>query len=444
MIKELFSVEEHMDFINEINGDRDFKDPMLCTEEQIRCNLFEAVNRETNHIYGVFEKQKLTGLFVFLILEKESYMEMLVGLSKNEQAYKQMLTFLKNEYKGYRVDFVYNPNNYILHSLLQQEKAEFEIEQQKMILKKKVAYQTHHHVELFSEKYRDQYVAMHATDVYWTAERVIAATDRFRIILAIENEKVVGYIDITHKYDENEPYDVFVKPEYRRKGYAKAMLAKAIELNRPHGMMLLVDIDNVAAIALYESLGFKKAIGENNITAHLSVKKGIVVVFTGSRGTEIPLLYYAAKTYVDQGYEKVLITCRMTNENEFSDKYSEILQKTKELNLKEYSDVIFISKSIGTYISCRIKKELGLDAKLVLFTPIEETMEFINKDNDVLFVAAGDNDRFLESGKLVAQCVSQKIAYYIEPGVGHGMEIPNNLNRNLLIVRNVIEKMPVE
>lgn len=47
------------------------------------------------------------------------------------------------------------------------------------------------------------------------------------------------------------------------------MLAKAIELNKPHNMMVLVDADNAAAIALYESLGFVKVMGENNITAHV-------------------------------------------------------------------------------------------------------------------------------------------------------------------------------
>ncbi|MBO7221487.1 MAG: GNAT family N-acetyltransferase, partial [Clostridia bacterium] len=111
----------------------------------------------------------------------------------------------------------------------------------------------------------------HSIDTYWTADKVIAATDIFRVILAIEKDDVVGYLDITHKYDENEPYDILVKPEYRRKGYGKAMLAKAIELNKPNGMMLLVDVDNVGAIALYESLGFEKVLGENSITAYLSL-----------------------------------------------------------------------------------------------------------------------------------------------------------------------------
>ena len=47
------------------------------------------------------------------------------------------------------------------------------------------------------------------------------------------------------------------------------MLAKAIELNKPHKMNALVDIDNVGAISLFRSMGFEKALGENNITAHL-------------------------------------------------------------------------------------------------------------------------------------------------------------------------------
>lgn len=270
MIKRLDSAREHLDFINKINSDPKFSDPMLCTDEQIKCNLLDAENKKnTNYIFGIFEEQELIGLFVFLILEDENYIEMLVGLSKNPKAYNDILAFLKTKYKGYNIDFVYNPNNYILHKILKNEKAKFEVEQQKMVLKNEVVHSSNCHVELYSPKYREQYIAMHSKDVYWTADKVIEATDKFRIILAIEKEDVVGYIDITHKYDENELYDILVKPEHRRKGYGKAMLAKAIELNKPNDMMLLVDVDNVGAIALYESLGFEKVHGENNITAHI-------------------------------------------------------------------------------------------------------------------------------------------------------------------------------
>nr|WP_300769782.1 GNAT family N-acetyltransferase [uncultured Acetatifactor sp.] len=271
MLKTLTSVNEYLDFINEINSDPNFSDPMLSSQEEMRCNLLDAPGKPANHIWGVFEEDRIIGLFVFLILEEESYIEMLAGLSRVPKAYKEMLSFLKDNYKGCKADFVYNPANHLLHNLLLAEKTEFEAEQQKMVLKRDVPCQSCHKIQLYSPQYREQYLALHSDDGYWTAEKVIDASDRFRILLALEEDTVVGYMDITHKFEENEPFDFFVKEEYRRRGYGRAILAKAIELNRPKAMMLLVDTDNTAAISLYESLGFDRFAGGNNITAHVSL-----------------------------------------------------------------------------------------------------------------------------------------------------------------------------
>lgn len=76
---------------------------------------------------------------------------------------------------------------------------------------------------------------------------------------------------MSHSYDVNEPFDLFVLPEFRRKGYGKALLEKAIETNRPKGMMLHVDIDNIAARNLYESLGFEIDELGCSITARLTL-----------------------------------------------------------------------------------------------------------------------------------------------------------------------------
>ena len=45
------------------------------------------------------------------------------------------------------------------------------------------------------------------------------------------------------------------------------LLAKALELNRPKGMMVLVDVGDAPAIRLCESAGFVKAEGQNSQTA---------------------------------------------------------------------------------------------------------------------------------------------------------------------------------
>ena len=122
-------------------------------------------------------------------------------------------------------------------------------------------------IEPLSERYQDQYLAMRGTDCYWTGDRVVEAADRFNVYLAVDVSVVVGYIDVTNCYEENEPFDLLVKKEHRGKGWGKKLLAKAIEMNRPKGMELLVDVENVPAVSLYRSLGFVKIPGENNQTA---------------------------------------------------------------------------------------------------------------------------------------------------------------------------------
>ena len=75
-------------------------------------------------------------------------------------------------------------------------------------------------------------------------------------------------MDVTYCFEENEPFDLLVLEKYRRKGYGRKMLAKALEMNHPKQMMLLVDVDNMPAIRLYESMGFETADGQNSLTAH--------------------------------------------------------------------------------------------------------------------------------------------------------------------------------
>lgn len=126
-------------------------------------------------------------------------------------------------------------------------------------------------VELLSGKYAQQYCDLHNKDMYWTGEKVADAQDRFRTFLAIHHGKVVGYLDVTHTFQENEIYDLFVWKAYRRMGYGRKLLAKALEMNQPKGMMLLVDADNDPAIRLYASMGFEKVQNQNNLTARWTI-----------------------------------------------------------------------------------------------------------------------------------------------------------------------------
>ena len=82
--------------------------------------------------------------------------------------------------------------------------------------------------------------------------------------------------------------------------------------------------------------------------------------------------------------------------------------------------------------------ELNIDASLVLLTPLADTLSYIRKDNKIILVAAGNTDRYLDSSILCKKCEEENILYYIEPDVGHRMEVKGDLNKNLNTIKNVI------
>ena len=47
------------------------------------------------------------------------------------------------------------------------------------------------------------------------------APDRFRVFLAVDNGLVVGYLDVTNCFEENEPFALKVKETYRRRGWGE-------------------------------------------------------------------------------------------------------------------------------------------------------------------------------------------------------------------------------
>lgn len=256
MVQILTGFDSYREFINEIHADPDFSDPMLQTKEQMESRLNRALTSQDQIPLGVFTDNAMTGLFVFLVVKEDRYMEMLVGLSREPDAYEEIADWLQTHYSGYQVDFVFNPQNRAIRPMLQKRGAALFPEQMKMVLTEKTVLTDTTGIEPLAEKYRDQYIAMHSTDCFWTGDKVANALDRFRVFLAVDNGTVVGYIDVTRNNEENEPFDFLVKADSRRRGWGRKLLAKAIEENRPKGMMLTVDVDNAPAIALYRSMGF--------------------------------------------------------------------------------------------------------------------------------------------------------------------------------------------
>ena len=65
---------------------------------------------------------------------------------------------------------------------------------------------------------------------------------------------------------------MYIKPEALHQGYELSLLTKAIELNKPNQMMVVVDVDNKEEVDLYTAAGFVKLEGQNSITAYMNKK----------------------------------------------------------------------------------------------------------------------------------------------------------------------------
>ena len=170
------------------------------------------------------------------------------------------------------------------------------------------------------------------------------------------------------------------------------------------------------------------------------MSKKIVFSFPGGRGAEIPLLYYAAKYYEDQDYEKVFVNHPFPSAD-YDSLYENAKSILESFDFSEYDDIVFIAKSIGTIIACKLKEELKINASFILFTPLKDTLPFITNANRIILIAASNNDRHLENKTLCEHCEKEQVSYYIEPNVGHRMEVRNDINRNLQVIKNIIGRL---
>ena len=78
-------------------------------------------------------------------------------------------------------------------------------------------------------------------------------------IVAVEDDRVVGYIGSQSCGDETDVMNVAVHPDCRRRGIAESLIGVLVTELKNRGsraLMLEVRASNAPAIALYEKLGF--------------------------------------------------------------------------------------------------------------------------------------------------------------------------------------------
>lgn len=87
-------------------------------------------------------------------------------------------------------------------------------------------------------------------------KEIISDTDS--IYNYIENDKVLGYLEIRIVDGVLDIMNLFVSEDSRRKGIASALMNEMINKEQYNRIMLEVNENNKEAIRLYSKLGFKE------------------------------------------------------------------------------------------------------------------------------------------------------------------------------------------
>lgn len=97
----------------------------------------------------------------------------------------------------------------------------------------------------------------------WSRDLFLREYDnpRSSVDLLLEGEELAGYLVSWYLHKELQIMNVATAPTFRRRGVGLALLRQAMERARKRGLertVLEVRTGNAGAIALYESLGFRR------------------------------------------------------------------------------------------------------------------------------------------------------------------------------------------
>ena len=123
-------------------------------------------------------------------------------------------------------------------------------------------------------------------------------------------------------------------------------------------------------------------------TNNMQRQDGLAVIFPGIGYTcDRSLLYYTAVMMKELGYKVVPVPYTGFPKNVKGDAqkmrqcYDIALGQAREvlrdINFDDYKDIVFIGKSVGTFVALAIAKEFDLNARSVLYTPLVETFDLL-------------------------------------------------------------------
>lgn len=175
------------------------------------------------------------------------------------------------------------------------------------------------------------------------------------------------------------------------------------------------------------------------------MKEKIIVLFPGRNyPVECPTLYYARQVALSKGYKCVSIYYSDISKDRSIELTSladvlerEVNKQLEGINWSLYSEIIFISKSIGTVIAGRYAKKNNIQVKNIYLTPLEETMDYMREDNSIAII--GEDDEYINFNYLYDYCKRNDITIYSFKGVGHSFNDKIHIDKSISILNDIVK-----
>lgn len=160
------------------------------------------------------------------------------------------------------------------------------------------------------------------------------------------------------------------------------------------------------------------------------MKSGIVVCFPGTGFTcKEALFERIASDFSARGYEIVRLDFSHIpfREIETLEEAVALAQRAVKRQLlhvlfSDYTDVVFVSKSLGTILAAQYERDNELTPRHVYLTPLNKTLMLVRPESRVIAMVLGTQDRFLTGRALMSFCEPRNITCCLIEGVNHSLK----------------------
>ena len=176
------------------------------------------------------------------------------------------------------------------------------------------------------------------------------------------------------------------------------------------------------------------------------MSKKIACLFPGIGYTcDKPLLYYSWKLLKGMGWEIVPVQYsgfpdKVKGDPEKMKLCAEMALEQAEMILggidwKEYGEILFIGKSVGTVVCGAYASSHGIDCRRILFTPVEATFGYLGGE---AIAFHGTGDPWAETKVIREKCRELGIPLVETEGANHSLET-GDVEKDIKEIRKVMK-----